>query len=93
MKPRWLIVRVGARSRRSYGKVGDYEQSSFISDLFSEIECTHYLIMIDVVLEFLQLGYEKWSPERRSPELERRKREGDNEWKPAVDEFNDRLKR
>lgn len=51
------------------------------------------LIMIDVVLEFLQLGYEKWSPERRSPELERRKREGDNEWKPAVDEFNDRLKR
>ena len=49
--------------------------------------------MIDVVLEFLQLGYEKWSPERRSPELERRKREGDNEWKPAVDEFNDRLKR
>lgn len=51
------------------------------------------LIMIDVILEFLQLGYEKWSPERRSPELERRKREGDNEWKPAVDEFNDRLKR
>lgn len=51
------------------------------------------LIMIDVVLEFLQLGYEKWSPERRSPELERRKREGDNEWKPAVDEFNARLKR
>ena len=41
-KPRWLIVRVGARSRGSYGKVEDYEQSSFISDLFSEIECTHY---------------------------------------------------
>ena len=49
--------------------------------------------MTDDVLQLLQLGYEKWSPERRSPELERRKREGDNEWKPAVDEFNDRLKR
>ena len=26
LKPRWLLVRVGARSPPSYGKIGDYEQ-------------------------------------------------------------------
>ena len=42
---------------------------------------------------FSQIGYEKWSPESSLLELTKTQVGDDNQWKPAVDESNARLKR
>lgn len=42
---------------------------------------------------FPQTGYEKWSPESSPLELTKTQVGDDNQWKPAVDESNARLKR